>query len=49
VTRINRMAGRPIQTRGKPIYKTTEMVDGRLVSRYSDHKPVSGDYEILSR
>ena len=49
VTRINRMAGRPIQTRGKPIYKTTEMVDGRLVSRYSDQKPVSGDYEILSR
>lgn len=47
VTRINKMASRPIQARGKPIYKTAEVVDGREVPRYSDSKPSSGTYEVV--
>jgi soluble lytic murein transglycosylase-like protein len=47
VAQINGIAQRPIQTRGSVIYKTTEVVDGHLVSRYSDHKPASGAYEIV--
>ena len=47
VSRINQMTGRPIQMRGKQIYKTIEVVDGRSVPRYSDHKPASGGYEVL--
>jgi soluble lytic murein transglycosylase-like protein len=49
VAQINQMAGRHITTRGGTIYKTTEMVDGRLVTRYSDHKPASGSYELIAR
>ncbi len=48
VSRINQMAGRPVQMRGSVIYKTTEIVDGRPVSRYSDQKPSSGAYEVVS-
>ena len=47
VSRINRMAGRPIQSRGVNIYKTTDVVDGRPVPRYSDHKPTNGGYEVV--
>jgi soluble lytic murein transglycosylase-like protein len=47
VWRINQMAARPIQMRGKHIYKTTQIVDGRPVSRYSDQKPASGVYEVV--
>jgi soluble lytic murein transglycosylase-like protein len=49
VARINRMAGRAIDLRGSAIYKMTEIVDGRPVTRYSDHKPSSGSYEVVSR
>jgi soluble lytic murein transglycosylase-like protein len=49
VKRINQMAGRPIQMRGHQIYKTTDIVDGRPVSRYTDHKPESGSYDVVSR
>ena len=31
------------------IYKTTEMIDGREVPRYSSTRPASGDYEIITR
>jgi soluble lytic murein transglycosylase-like protein len=48
VAQINQMARRPVQERRKTIYKTTEVVDGRVVSRYSDHKPVSGSFEVLA-
>jgi hypothetical protein len=34
-------------TRGSVIYKTTELVDGRLIAHYSDQKPASGPYEIV--
>ena len=37
------------QTRKRIIYKTIEIVDGRSIPRYSDTKPASGNYEIISR
>jgi len=49
VSRITGLTGRPVQTRGKQIYKTMEMVDGQPVSHYSDQKPASGSYEIVGR
>jgi soluble lytic murein transglycosylase-like protein len=48
VLRINRMAGRPIQRRDIAIYKTTEVVDGRTIPRYSDHKPTDGGYQVVT-
>jgi soluble lytic murein transglycosylase-like protein len=48
VARINKMASAPIQPRGTVIYKTTEIVDGRPVTRYSDSKPTTGAYEVVS-
>jgi soluble lytic murein transglycosylase-like protein len=47
VAQINQMARRPVQTRGKTIYKSTEVVDGRVVTRYSDRKPAAGSPEVL--
>ena len=47
IAQINQMAGRSIQRRGNVIYKTTELVNGRAVSRYSDHMPTSGAYEVV--
>ncbi len=50
VARINQMAGsRPITVRGKQIYKTIQIVDGRPVSRYSDRRPVDGEYVVVGR
>ena len=49
VLKVNRMAGRPVQVRGVVIYKTTDVVDGRPVPRYSDHKPSNGGYEVVNR
>jgi hypothetical protein len=34
---------------GRVVYKTFELVDGRLVPRYSTKKPASGSYEIVNR
>jgi soluble lytic murein transglycosylase-like protein len=31
------------------IYKVTEIVDGRPVSRYTDQRPASGAYEVVGR
>jgi soluble lytic murein transglycosylase-like protein len=47
VAQINQISSRPIQMRGNVIYKTTDVVDGRAVSRYSDHKPAHGAFEVL--
>jgi hypothetical protein len=47
VQRINQMTAPPV--RDKRIYKTTEVVDGRSVPRYSDHKPPSGGFAVVSR
>ena len=48
VLKVNRMAGRPVQMRGKAIYKTTDDVNGRTVPRYSDNKPSNGGYEVVT-
>jgi soluble lytic murein transglycosylase-like protein len=34
---------------GRVVYKTLELVDGRLVPRYSTKKPLSGSYEVVNR
>ena len=48
VAKINKMVnGGTIQRRSNTIYKTTEVVDGRTVTRYTDQKPTSGVYEVL--
>ena len=49
VSRINQMAPRPMQVPRNLVYKTTEQIDGRDVPRYSNHKPASGDYEVVAR
>jgi soluble lytic murein transglycosylase-like protein len=49
VAHVNQMAGRPIQRRDGRIYTSTEVIDGRVVRRYSDRKPTTGSYEIVSR
>jgi soluble lytic murein transglycosylase-like protein len=48
VAQINEIAKAPVARRGVVIYKTTELVDGRIVARYSDQKPASGPYEIVN-
>ena len=48
VSKINRMAGQSTKVPGTNIYKTTEVVDGREVPRYSDHKPSEGGYRSSS-
>lgn len=48
VKKIKGMTAVSAQTRKRVIYKTLEIVDGRPVPRYSDSKPTSGDYEIVS-
>jgi soluble lytic murein transglycosylase-like protein len=47
VAQINQMAARPIEMRGARIYKVTEIIDGRPVVRYTDHKPTTGGYELV--
>jgi soluble lytic murein transglycosylase-like protein len=48
VAQINDISRPSTAARGSAIYKTTELVDGRLIARYSDQKPASGPYEIVS-
>ena len=49
VLRINKMAPRPVvQKHGTKIYRTTEIVDGRPVSHYSDQKPPSAGYDVIA-
>jgi len=47
VAQINQMAARPIETRGSQIFRYTETIDGRPVTKYSDHKPATGSYEVV--
>ena len=50
VRKVGSAAGdSPISTRKLRIYKTIEIVDGRVVPRYSSEKPSSGSFEIISR
>jgi soluble lytic murein transglycosylase-like protein len=47
VASIKEMAGVPVEPRAKQIFKTTEVIDGRTVVRYTDKRPSSGAYEIV--
>jgi soluble lytic murein transglycosylase-like protein len=49
VSRITEMTGRRAARPSGVIYKTMVIVDGRPVSRYSDQKPATGEYEVVSR
>lgn len=46
VAQISQMTVRPIEVRGKTIYKVTETIDGREVVRYTDQKPAAGGYQL---
>jgi soluble lytic murein transglycosylase-like protein len=48
VAQINKMAARPIEVRGTQLYKVSEVVDGRVIPRYTNTKPKSGPYEVVS-
>jgi len=39
----------PAQRQGFVIYKTVEILNGRVVPRYSTERPASGTYQIVSR
>jgi soluble lytic murein transglycosylase-like protein len=47
VAQINQMAGRPVEMRGPQIFRVTEVIDGRPVTKYTDHKPTTGSYEVV--
>ena len=53
VAQINRMAGYgpppAAETRGNRIYKVTETIDGRTVVRYTDRRPATGTFDVVSR
>jgi soluble lytic murein transglycosylase-like protein len=50
VRKVGSKAGEaPYTTRKLRIYKTIEIVDGRVVPRYSSEKPSAGTFEIISR
>jgi soluble lytic murein transglycosylase-like protein len=48
VSQINQIAKGPIQPRDHRIYKVTDFIDGRSIVRYTDQKPTSGTYELVS-
>ena len=48
VAHISQMASRPIEVRGRTLYKYIEIIDGREVPRYTDKKPATGSYTIVS-
>jgi soluble lytic murein transglycosylase-like protein len=50
VKKVGSKAGEATYTTRKlRIYKTIEIVDGRVVPRYSSEKPTSGTFEIIAR
>jgi len=50
VRKVGSKAGEATSTTRKlRIYKTIEIVDGRVVPRYSSEKPSSGTFEIIAR
>jgi soluble lytic murein transglycosylase-like protein len=49
VSKINGLAAPPVQVHDHTIYKTLEIVGGRPVTKYTDHKPTSGSYEVVGR
>ncbi|HZR24457.1 MAG TPA: lytic transglycosylase domain-containing protein [Vicinamibacterales bacterium] len=52
VASVNRLAGgRPIELRGSgaTLYKVTKYVDGRAIPLYTNTKPTSGSYEVVTK
>jgi len=49
VAHVNELAGHRVEMRGNALYKIVEYVDGRPVPRYTDKKPATGTYEVVSR
>ena len=49
VRRVDAIAGKPGQPHSNKIYRTTEIVDGREVVRYTDQRPPARAYDIVSR
>jgi len=49
VAQINQMAARPIEIRGRSIYKVTETIEGQPIVRYTDKRPASGTYDVIGR
>ena len=49
VAQISQITARPIAPRNNSIYKVTEIVDGRPVVRYTDKRPASGTYAVITR
>lgn len=47
VAHVNQLAGHAVEPRGGLIYKVREVVDGRIVIRYTDKRPATGAYEIV--
>ena len=48
LAQIGQLSSRPIERRGSQIFKLVEIVDGRPVVRYTDRKPATGAYEVVS-
>jgi soluble lytic murein transglycosylase-like protein len=48
VNRISQIAKGSVEPRDHRIYKVTDLVDGRFVVRYTDQKPSSGVYELVT-
>ena len=47
VSRIDKLASRPLEQIGTRLYKYTEVVDGREITKYTNTKPRTGPYEIV--
>lgn len=48
VSRIQDLSAPPIPRTGRVFYKTVQFVNGQAVPKYSNTKPTSGPYEIVS-
>jgi soluble lytic murein transglycosylase-like protein len=49
VRRVDAIAGKPAQQHSNKIYRTTEIIDGREVVRYTDQRPPAGSYDVVTR
>src|SRR5262245_48126926 len=49
VSQIGKISTRPVDRRGRTPYKYTEIIDVREVPRYTDKKPATGSYTIVSK
>ncbi len=51
VKKVNKIAGESTKPRtgATMIYRVTEVVDGREVTRYTDQKPSSGSYDLMKQ